>query len=64
MSRLAEILRSGVAPGFRRGAPDPTSAEVAVPRAFRQLEQTVPAREIERQSGFKVKQIKKAWNFS
>lgn len=64
MSRLAEILSSGIAPGVRRGARDPQSADVAVPRAFRQLEQTLPAREIERQCGFKVKQIKKAWNFN
>jgi hypothetical protein len=63
MSRLAEILSSGVAPGIRSGAKDPTSAEVAVPRAFRQLEQTMPAREIERQCGFKVKAIKKTWKF-
>ena len=64
MSRLEEILRSGVAPGFRRGAADPTSAAVAVPRAFRQLEHTMPLREIERQSGFKAKQIKKVWDFN
>lgn len=63
MNGIQDILRSGRAPGFRRGAKDPMCAEVAVPRAFRQLEQTLPVREIERQSGFKVKAIKKAWDF-
>jgi len=60
---LGEIIRSGAAPGFRGGAKDPTCAEVAVPRAFKQLEQTLPAREIARQSGFSVNHIKKTWDF-
>lgn len=63
MSKLAEILSSGIAPGFAQGAKDPQCAEVAVPRAFRELEQTTPASEIERQSGFKAAKIKRAWDF-
>ena len=63
MSGIDEIIASGRAPGFHQGAKDPTSAEVAVPRAFRQLEQTMPAREIERQSGHSLRTIKKAWDF-
>lgn len=64
MSRIDDILKSGRAPGLNTRAKDPTSADVAVPRAFRQLEQSgMPMREIERQSGFKAKQIKKVWKF-
>lgn len=63
MSKIDEILSSGRAPGFGQGAKDPQSAEVAVPRAFRELEQTTPASEIERQSGFKASRIKRAWDF-
>lgn len=48
---------------FTGSAQDPTCAEAAVPRAFKELEQTMPRREIERQSGFTTKQIKEAWNF-
>lgn len=62
MSKLAEILRTGQAPGFRTGATDPTLPEKAVPKAFRQLEQTQSASKIARDSGFSVKQIKKIWN--
>jgi len=59
------LRRIQCAPAFRKpgGTPDPTSADVAVPRAFRQLEQTVGAAEIARQSGFSVKKIKSVWNF-
>lgn len=48
---------------FTGRAKDPTSADVAVPRAFRELEQTMPREQIERQSGFSVGQIKKVWDF-
>jgi hypothetical protein len=62
MGRLAEILKTGRAPGVRTGALDPTLPEVAVPRAFRQLEQKEGASKIARDSGFSVKRIKKIWN--
>lgn len=42
---------------------DPRSAAVSVPRAFKQLEHTMPRERIERDSGFSVKQIKTAWSF-
>jgi hypothetical protein len=52
------------APGLFTGKVlDPTSAAAAVPRAFKQLENQIPRREIERQSGFSTKQITQAWNF-
>ena len=35
MNGIAEIIESGRAPGFRTGAPDPTSADVAVPKAIK-----------------------------
>lgn len=62
MGRLAEIIKTGCAPGFRTGAIDPTLPEVAVPRAFRQLEQKDSASKIARDCGFSVKQIKRVWN--
>lgn len=47
--------------GYVTGLTDPTSADRSVPRAFRDLEQTMPAHEISRQSGFTVNQIKQIW---
>lgn len=41
---------------------DPTSADAAVPRAFKELEQTMSTSEIERRTGYKRGQIKKIWN--
>lgn len=63
MGKIAEIIQSGVAPGFGGRALDPQSAEVAVPRAFKQLEQTHSASKISRDAGFPVDYIKRAWNF-
>jgi LysM repeat protein len=60
-SRLREILASGVAPGFNTRAIDPTRPEIAVPKAFKDLEQKDSASKIARDSGFTVKQIKKIW---
>ena len=61
MGRIAEIIASGKAPGFK-GSKDPTSPDVAIPRALKQLEQTQSAGSIARQAGFSVKQLKKTWN--
>lgn len=41
---------------------DPGTAAASVPIAFRRLEETVPYREIERQSGFKAEEIKRVWD--
>ena len=46
---------------FVTGAPDPTDASVATPRAFRQLEDTIPADRIARESGFSTERIKQIW---
>lgn len=62
MGRLAEIIKTGCAPGFRTGAIDPTLPEKAVPKAFKDLEQKDSADKIARDSGFTVKQIKRIWN--
>lgn len=40
---------------------DPNSADGAVPKALRELEMTMPAREIARQSGFSIEHLKKTW---
>lgn len=67
MNRLNDILASGRAPGLVLKVPDPTSADVAVPRALKQLEQTQSADSIVREMGWKatrrnLKEIKKTWN--
>lgn len=56
------VSLSGRGP-FTGSLPDPRSADVAVPRAFRQLEATQPRDRIERECGFTVKQLKRTWNF-
>lgn len=61
MGRLAEIIKTGLAPGFNTRAIDPTLPEKAVPKAFKDLEQKDSASKIARDSGFTVKQIKKIW---
>ena len=62
MSKLAEIIKLGIAPGFNTKTTDPTLPQNAVPRAFKELEQTQSASSIARDSGFSVKKIKKIWN--
>jgi hypothetical protein len=42
-------------------SPDPSSVDVAVPRAYRQLEQTMPASEIIKNSSFTTNDIKRIW---
>ena len=44
------------------GAVDPQSPDGSVPRAIRQMEATMSARDIARGSGFTVNQFKKIWN--
>jgi len=66
MSKLAEILESGRAPGFHTKAQDPTDADIAVPRALKQLEQTMPADKIVMGMGWKptgrnLREIKRSW---
>lgn len=62
MGRIAEILESGRAPGFKGVHKDPTSPDVSIPKALKQLEQTQSAGSIARQAGFSVKTLKKTWN--
>lgn len=63
MSRIGEIIASGRAPGVRGFARDPQSADVAVPRAFRELERTNSASKICRDAGYTAETIKKTWDF-
>jgi hypothetical protein len=44
-----------------KGAQDPTVADQAVPRALQSLEQTMPTSELERQTGFSTKELKRIW---
>jgi len=43
---------------------DPESAAVQVPRAYRDLERSMGARQIVRESGFSVEQVKRVWKMS
>lgn len=45
----------------RAGLADPSTADVAVPRALKQLEQTMTTSELARQTGFSVKEMKRIW---
>lgn len=45
-------------------AKDPTSADLAVPRAFRQLEEKHSASRIARDAGFSVSTLKRTWNMA
>jgi len=58
-----DLRRLVAAPRVMRGAQDPTVADMAVPRAFRELEQTMPASEIARNTGFSVAKLKRVWDF-
>jgi hypothetical protein len=61
-SRLQEILATGIAPGFNTKQADPTAAVRSVPRAFKDLEQTMPADRIAKAAGHSIKEIKRVWN--
>lgn len=43
------------------GAPDPSHADQAVPRALREIEQTMGPGQLEHQTGFSKKQLRKIW---
>lgn len=61
LTRICVPIRIGIA-GTTCDKLEPGSAVEAVPRAFRKLEEKVPAREIARESGFSVDTIKKVWS--
>ncbi len=54
MGKIQEIIDSGKAPGFDQKSKDEGWADKAVPRALKQLEGQIGAREIARQAGFSV----------
>lgn len=67
MNGIADIIKSGVAPGFSGLHQDPTNADVAIPRALKEVEQTKSADAMVREMGWKptkrnVNAIKKAWS--
>ncbi len=57
--RVAACRTATIIPG---AVLDPTSADAAVPRAFKELEQTMPADQIERVTGYSPRKIKEVWN--
>ena len=61
-NRLREILATGQAPGVNTKAADPSSAVRSVPRAFKDLEQTMAADRIAKAAGHSIKEIKQVWN--
>lgn len=61
MNGLEEILSSGRPPGFAGHAQDPQCADLAIPRALKQMEQTNQASKIAKDAGFSVNQLKKTW---
>ncbi len=60
-SRIEDIIRSGCAPGMNTKAKDPLSADVAVPKAFKQLEQTQSASKIAKEAGWSINTIRRTW---
>ncbi len=63
MSKIAEILESGRAPGFSGAHKDPQSADVAIPRALKQMEnQGHSARKIAKDAGYSINTLKRVWN--
>lgn len=66
MNKLAEIIESGRPPGYAGIARDPRCADVAVPRALKQMEQSQGADKIVSGMGWKptrknVNEIKRSW---
>ena len=61
MGRLAEILKSGVAPGYAGLSRDPQCADVAIPRALKEMERTQGAKEIAKGAGWSINQLKQTW---
>ena len=59
--KLAEIIKTGKPPGFHQNVLDPQSADRAIPRALRELEQTHSARRIAKDAGWTVNQLKETW---
>lgn len=69
MSRIAEILTSGRAPGVPRGTIDPTWADSAVPRALRDVEIQKGTAAMVQEMGWKptkrnVEAIRKTWKIA
>jgi hypothetical protein len=73
VERQASVAERDSLPGLRRvevprrlrigvGATDEQGPDKAIPRALRQLEETVPAERIARDSGFPVSKLKRIWN--
>lgn len=62
MSKLADIFKSGRAPGVMTNAPDPTCADVAAPRGLKQMEEQMGTSKLQRELGMSARKLKKIWN--
>ena len=63
MAKLAEILRTGQAPGINTKALDPGCPRAAIPRALRRLEIDMGgATRTARACQSSVKRLRKVWN--
>lgn len=63
MGKLADILRTGKAPGFDTKTVSERDPDKAVPRAFKQLSGN-QVRQFVRQSGFTVDHVKRTWQMA
>jgi hypothetical protein len=73
MSRLAEMLKSGIAPGLSGSMahPDPQSVDVAVPRAIKEVfdvsyrhkrgQQPLRTEQVEKAIGYNAKTLRNTW---
>lgn len=59
--RITVPLRVGIF-GTSSDPIDEQSADYEVPRAYKQLEEKMPAREILKEGGFSVDQVRQTWN--
>ena len=62
MSRLKEIIQSGRAPGFNLKQADPTNADIAAPRALRQMEEQMGTSKLQRELGMSARKLKQIWD--
>ena len=64
MSRLAEILATGRAPGFNLKQVDPSNVDMAMPRALKEMENKLGTSELIRRMDLPAKKLKKIWDIN
>lgn len=60
---LREICETGIVPGLSGSMAhkDPTCADLAIPRALRDLERTKSAKQIAREAGHSINTLRETW---